>query len=128
MLPLLHTAESLGCSLARLIKDTYGEHVRVPLHVEQALWSGYRHLYGPGGRQRVGLEFAALRQMVGNAMGGKLKLEQCQLFPFPKQALEAGPPLTRAQRRERELEARKAVFRRNMEMWAAAYAPPAPRA
>ncbi len=115
VLPLLQQAEGLGVSLADLVASWYPQAPRVPMWVETALWAGYAWLYGPGGRQRLGYELSALRLRVHTVMGGKSRLSEHELFPFPSRDLDAAPQSLGA-RRQREIDRKRAAFHEKFKM------------
>lgn len=81
MVGILRQCESLGCTVNAFLRDC-GE-AALPWWDEAALWRGYAYLFGPGGRERIGTEFASLKYTVAAAVGAKTKPEDHMLYRFP---------------------------------------------
>ncbi len=111
----------MGVTLSQLVASWY-PGVVVPMWVETALWQGYAWLYGPGGRQRLSLEVSALRLRVHTVMGGRGRLGEHELFPFPTKELEVGH-LSLEERKRRDAEKRAAKLLSAIKMWAIAVGP-----
>jgi hypothetical protein len=78
---ILRQCDSLGCTVNAFLRDC-GE-AALPWWAEAALWRGFAYLFGPGGRERIGTEFASLKYTVAAAVGAKTKPEDHMLYRFP---------------------------------------------
>ena len=81
MVGILRQCESLGCTINAFLRDC-GE-AALPWWAELALWRGYAYLFGPGGRERIGCEFASLKHIIAASVGAKTKPSDHIAFPFP---------------------------------------------
>lgn len=81
MVGILRTCESLGCTINSFLRDCGEESL--PWWAEVALWRGYAYLFGPGGRERIGCEFASLKHTIAASVGAKTKPVDHVLFTFP---------------------------------------------